>query len=48
MGPHDKDYSILGSVMGYPDFGKLPYELESKLLKGNYTGENRGEYIRGY
>ena len=24
-GPHNKDYSILGSILGYPDSGKLPY-----------------------
>ena len=24
-GPHNKDYSILGSIVGSPDFGKLPY-----------------------
>ena len=26
-GPYNKDYSILGSIMGYPNFGKLPYHL---------------------
>ena len=24
-GPHNKDYSILGSILGSPHFGKLPY-----------------------
>ena len=24
-GPHKKDYSILGSILGSPYFGKLPY-----------------------
>ena len=24
-GPYNKDYSILGSILGSPDFGKLPY-----------------------
>ena len=24
-GPHNKDYSILGSILGSPFFGKLPY-----------------------
>ena len=24
-GPYNKDYSILGSILGYPNFGKLPY-----------------------
>ena len=23
--PHNKDYSILGSILGSPYFGKLPY-----------------------
>ena len=25
-GPHKKDYSILGSILGYPNFGKLPFK----------------------
>ena len=24
-GPHNKDYSILGSILGSPNFGKLPH-----------------------
>ena len=24
-GPYNKDYSILGSILGSPHFGKLPY-----------------------
>ena len=24
-GPHNKDYSILGSILGSPYLGKLPY-----------------------
>ena len=24
-GPHNKDYSILGSILGSPELGKLPY-----------------------
>ena len=24
-GPHNKDYSILGSILGFTYFGKLPY-----------------------
>ena len=24
-GPHNKDYSILGSILGSPYIGKLPY-----------------------
>ena len=26
-GPHNKDYSIWGSILGYPYFGKLLYLL---------------------
>ena len=26
-GPHNKDYSILGSILGSSYFGKLPYIL---------------------
>ena len=25
LDPYNKDYSILGSILGYPNFGKLPY-----------------------
>ena len=27
-GPHSKDYSILGSILGSPYFGKLPYQRQ--------------------
>ena len=38
-GPHNKDCSILESILGSPYFEKLPYELESKLLtRGLYRG----------
>ena len=26
-GLHIKDYSILGSILGYPNFGKVPHEV---------------------
>ena len=26
-GPYNKDFSILGSILGYPNFGKLPFIL---------------------
>ena len=26
--PHNKDYSILGSILGFPYFGKLPYSVD--------------------
>ena len=31
-GPNNKDYGILGSILGFPYFGKLTYEAASKLL----------------
>ena len=30
-GPHIKDYSILGSILGYPNFAKVPLGLVSNL-----------------
>ena len=24
-GPHNKDYNIFGSILGFPYFGKVPY-----------------------
>ena len=27
MGPHNKDRSSWGSILGSPDFGKLPYMI---------------------
>ena len=27
--PHNKDYSILGSILGFPYFGKLPFSYSS-------------------
>ena len=33
-GPHNKDYSILGSILGLPYFGKLPYiEVRKVTMK---------------
>ena len=32
-GPHNKDYSILGSLLGSPYFGKLPFEVRSLNFK---------------
>ena len=31
-GPNNKDYSILGSILGSPYFGKLPYNEETPLF----------------
>ena len=43
-GPHNKDYSILGSVLGYPYFGKLSY-LE-KECRPWMTGERTSSFHR--
>ena len=32
-GPHNKDYNILGSILGFPYFGKLPYTCAKYTLK---------------
>ena len=31
-GPHNKDYSILGSILGSPHFGKLPHRDSSAKI----------------
>ena len=31
-GPHNKDYSILGSILGSPYFGKLPHDPALSFL----------------
>ena len=31
-GPHNKDYSVLGSILGSPNFGKLPYNQPNQVL----------------
>ena len=36
-GPHNKDYSILGSLLGSPYFGKLPYISERSHRHSLYT-----------
>ena len=41
-GPHNKDYSILGSISGSPYFGKLP----NKTLEG--LGLGSGAYGLGF
>ena len=40
-GPNNKDYNILGSILGSPYFGKLPYPLIAE-----YTGTLLGFLIR--
>ena len=39
-GPNKKDYGILGSILGSPYFGKLPY----RGLHGEYYRGYRGVY----
>ena len=31
--PHNKDYSILGSILGTPYFGKLPFRVHDLGLR---------------
>ena len=38
-GPHNKDYSILGSILGPPYFGKLPYRGYSQIPYSNQEVE---------
>ena len=33
-GPHNKDYNILGSILGSPNVGKLPFGLHGISLSG--------------
>ena len=35
-GPYNKDYGILGSILGSPYVGKLPYEGYIGGLYGNF------------
>ena len=46
-GPHNKEYSILGSILGSPYFGKLPCDDNNnqkntgrKVLVANRDGRN--------
>ena len=38
--PHNKDYSILGSILGSPDSGTLPFKASCTGLpcKASFTG----------
>ena len=45
-GPNNKDYSILGSILESPYFGKLPYkDHKKKRVHGHYpsNGESNLE-----
>ena len=33
-GPNNKDYSIVGSILGSPYFGKLPNEMNKMCFPG--------------
>ena len=39
-GPHNKDYSILGAMLGSPYLWKLPYMLEAYWDDGKENGYN--------
>ena len=53
-GHYNKDPSILGSILGSPYSGKLPYNMEIHMsyslnsLRGGYIGDYIGDYCRGY
>ena len=36
-GPYSKDYSILGSILGYPSFGKLPTIWDGRKSPVRFT-----------
>ena len=40
--PINKDYSILGSILGYPNFEKLPFKARPKLLRRHMKGKSTG------
>ena len=35
-GPHNKDYSILGSILGSPYFGKVQYKVVQDFLNPHW------------
>ena len=35
-GPYNKDYSILGSILGYLNFGKLPFVVSQYVLSSGF------------
>ena len=41
-GPYKKDYSILGSILGYPNFGKLPWPRKCFLSLEELTLDETG------
>ena len=45
--PHNKDYNTLGSILGSPYFGKLPYTLLGHL-EGVSAGYGRSMNTRPY
>ena len=36
-GPHNEDYSILGSILRSPHFGKLPYQRDSRRKRQRHA-----------
>ena len=36
-GPYNEDYNILGSILGYLEFGKLPYSYNITPIFPQYT-----------
>ena len=46
-GPYNKDYSILGSILGSPCFGKLPYGEIPRECSGIWGGMEPPKLSRG-
>ena len=47
-GPYNKDYSILGSILGSPNFAKLPYRSLLRLYRDNRKEDGYYYAIIGY
>ena len=45
-GPHNKDYSILGSILGSPYLGKLPCHLARPLGKLESIFQNAACFLK--
>ena len=45
-GPHNKDHNILGSILGSPHLGKLPFLHEEKFLRRSTT-KGTSDLVKG-
>ena len=44
-GPYNKDYSILGSILGYPSFGKLPSSSNGRSKNSNNRNIDNSSHL---